>query len=439
MAPPRRSAGLVILVLVFGGIGALIGHQLRPPVFRAKAQILFRMTLPDMRSDNPEPIANYPYFVNSQIQIITSPTLIETAMQLPVWKTLGRPDSKDAIKDFGRNLKVARIPDSEIVDVSFTDLDEDAARAGAEAICNAYQNFVDDSDPQGFHKRYQYWNDKENELGNELANEQLKFDGVVKDAGTDDVSELVKDNLIDANKKRLALNDAEFALDSVQQTYATQQAQPPATRPAEMTDSQIALIDPVMAMLIRKQVEERVNLALLERSSGQNDPQARASRAQLDAIEQTIRDESDSFMDSYHGPWPVVSDSGQIAMPHALTPADVNTARMNVETAKSQYAQQTAYTKRLSVQSQELTEERAKITSLTGELNEAKRYIEDLSTKIESSERSGIVDVLSHGDLPTERTTGRTIKWSLLGSALGALAPIALLLLYRGLTALVGR
>jgi uncharacterized protein involved in exopolysaccharide biosynthesis len=193
-----------------------------------------------------------------------------------------------------------------------------------------------------------------------------------------------------------------------------------------------------MDSLLKKEVEQRLNVGELMRTSGQNDPQTNLGRRQLDATEQALHDEADEFMAAYKGPWPVITESGQVAMQHLLTAADVNRARMDLDVAKSQFVRQSDYARELSAQNQAITEERGKINDLTSQLNEARRYIEDLDTKMDTSRGTSVVEVLSHGNLAAVRVTGKTRAWTLFGAVIGAALPIVLLLTYKCVGMLTG-
>ncbi len=362
---PARSPRLAIfLMLLCIGCGAAIACFSVHPAFRAEAEFRFRMTIPDMRSATGTIVPNYPYFVNSQMQIMTSPEIIERAMFLPQWKSLGRPMSDLTVADFRRNLRVKRIRDSEIVVVSFTDPDEAVARAGAGSLCTAYESYVDDSDPLGFMQRAKYWDNRVRELSNELADEKLKLAALVKQSGTDDLAPLVEANLLEADRLRRLANDAAYQLEAAQNAYSAQQSQPPATQAAS-------------------------------------------------------------------GMAP-----GPNAISLAATQEKIEEARLAAQNAKRQYEQQAGYANMLSAQSQAIAEQRHKIDATTSKLDEGLHYAEDLKTQFDTSGRSGLIELLSHGTLRTEEINNRRGLRSLVGGLLGLAGAIVLLASYAGIARL---
>jgi capsular exopolysaccharide synthesis family protein len=424
-----RYAWAVILGLLCGGTGAVIGYRSQQPEFRARAQVIFHMTTPNVTGMQ-DVVPAYSYFVNSQIQIMTSPELVERAMELPQWKSLGRPPVTDRdVENFANNLDVEQSPGSEIVVVSFTDPDEAVAQAGTKAICTAYQSYLDDSDPLGFQARAKYWDAQVRDLSNELADEKLKLASLIKQSGTGDLGPLVQANLMEADRLRHLSDAANYQFQKVQQEYDAQQSQSPASRPSRLSDTEIGTMDHMMSVLLDRQASQTVELQDLIQTAGPNNPQTLAARARLEATATDIRAEADQFMANYTGLAPAPTESGQNAPPRALIAADVELAKHNAEIFKSQYDQQVSYANNLSAQNQAIIEQRNLIDGTTGKLNDAKHYVEDLKTKMDTSGQYNLVDVLSKGNLLTQIANDKRNTMSLVGGMIGAAFPIALLLM----------
>ncbi len=216
---------LVVWVLVSAPIIAAVWTQIVPQ-YRARAEVRVRPIIPRLvfRLEENGAIPFYESFVNTQVSLIRSPTVLERALddkervQTSQWyksppRTLvrrlmgGNADPPmERLKD---SLSVQPRPRTEIIDVAFTDVRGADAKVIVDAVLEQYIKYVSEATDATEDRLYRRLTDEYNSLKNEIQGRESLIAALRKSLGTDTPQELV------ANR-RLRLDEAQARLSELQ-------------------------------------------------------------------------------------------------------------------------------------------------------------------------------------------------------------------------------
>lgn len=224
----RRSIlAWFVFVIVFGPATALIWTQV-VPVYRAEAELRVRPIIPVLvfPTEDNGPIPSYASFVNTQISVIKSPTVLQCvldqqAVQQTKWysHTARRlvtqlfDDSTPAMERVLTGLSVEARPDSEIIDLYFDDANSKEAKVILDAILEQYIMYAG---RKAEHRRDDIYGklvEQQHALEREIRGQESVLNALRKALGSDDPKELL-------SAKRLAIEESQERLRELRQSIA---------------------------------------------------------------------------------------------------------------------------------------------------------------------------------------------------------------------------
>jgi Mrp family chromosome partitioning ATPase/uncharacterized protein involved in exopolysaccharide biosynthesis len=136
------------LLLAAAGIviGAVLGYKLPKRTYSSTGMIHIKPVVTPLIFGQGGTMPAYESFVNSQITLMKSERAIDMALASDTWRDHNRGNSPEATEAFKGNLNVWR--DSEVIRVSFSDVDPAVAVDGVRAVIDAYNKLYLESDTQ---------------------------------------------------------------------------------------------------------------------------------------------------------------------------------------------------------------------------------------------------------------------------------------------------
>jgi capsular exopolysaccharide synthesis family protein len=366
-------------------------------------------------------------FMNSQVVTIQTPEMVRRAMDKSVWRDLGRPQTDDEVNRFLNNLDVEEIPGTSLIRITFNDLDQKAAQAGATAICLAYKDYYyDELDPLSINSRLTILESKKAKISNDLQAERAELSNLSKKYGTADLDAYEQEQLTQLNDLRRdeasatrEYTEAQAAL-GVAQGASDDAGKPKGVVGPAMTEAQIALIDPKMAgyldqrTTIENNIQIMVNKGMLDAN-----PTLKSARLSLDVLNAQIDQYVKTFNENYR------TNPGQKpgAPPLAVSlQSDLDAKRVRKDLLNDQIAKQDDYVHEVGVQVQLIDEVKQKIVTAQQDLDSVTKQVESLN-----SQKSLMTSSMQIA--PTEPALDKRKQMTVLGFVGGSLIPLAAILL----------
>jgi Mrp family chromosome partitioning ATPase/capsular polysaccharide biosynthesis protein len=135
-----------------GLLGALAGgyaaYETWTPLYTGKAMVQVAPILPRVMFKNEDNslMPMYDSYIASQAALLQSPKVLSSAIRRPEWMKLQRDFSESDFETFSDSVVVDSKRGSQIISVSFTDENPDAAVAGVNAVLAAYRQLYGESE-----------------------------------------------------------------------------------------------------------------------------------------------------------------------------------------------------------------------------------------------------------------------------------------------------
>jgi capsular polysaccharide biosynthesis protein len=118
----------IILAIVGAVAGGIVGYKIQKPMYTSTGAIHFKPSLPRILNDQTPLMPMFDAYMGTQVARVRSRRVIDYAMQQSVWKQLNRGLAPEQVQEFIESLESSNPKGSELVIVSFTDRDPEAAR-----------------------------------------------------------------------------------------------------------------------------------------------------------------------------------------------------------------------------------------------------------------------------------------------------------------------
>ena len=266
--------GRYILTVLLGLVGAVAGGVLgyRQVELQYRSEGLLRIqpyVNPSLFvTDSPSVMPMFQEYVKTQVTLMQDSRIRDMAMGDERWQKLGRGLAPETQRAFQKNLKVARDSSGQIIRVSYTDRDPNAARVAVQAVIEAYDSTYGNSeakekakaisaletrkanltvDLNGFRdkileKAEEYASDRLDEVYAHKLREWLRFDELLKE-------------------KQLALSTSGIGADD--STRQEEQENTTKAVRAELSRGQIARRDPLVRDLVEALNQQQTELDVL--------------------------------------------------------------------------------------------------------------------------------------------------------------------------------
>jgi capsular exopolysaccharide synthesis family protein len=218
---------LIVFVLVSAPIIAAVWTQIVPR-YEARAEVRVRPIIPRLvfRTDDNGAIPFYDSFVNTQVSIIRSLTVLQRVLDQPeIQKTKWYTNPPESLMERVRGSPVPAIerlrdglsarprPRTEIVDVSFVDPVAKEAKLIVDAVLQQYMKYIGEQSSATEDKLYRELTAQHNSLGNEIQSREKTCTDLCKSLGTDAPQELI-------SSKRVRLDETQARLSELRNKIA---------------------------------------------------------------------------------------------------------------------------------------------------------------------------------------------------------------------------
>lgn len=135
-----RYIWAIAAAVLLGGLGAAAGYFSQDPIYRSTGVIRIEPNMPKLiyTIEDNSMLPMFEAFVGSQVVFIQSQRVVLSALENDSWRSLGRGTSTQVLEEFTENLNVTHPPRSELIIVSYTDEDRNAAKAAVKSIIESY-------------------------------------------------------------------------------------------------------------------------------------------------------------------------------------------------------------------------------------------------------------------------------------------------------------
>ena len=165
----RGRYPLVIgLGLALGITLGLIGFFSKRPMYESHCRIYVSPTIPSAHAISDTPVPGFNTFLQSQAAVIESRDMVELALKNPKWLAQGGGKDDASVDAFYSNLDVEEIPNTSILQISYSDPDPVTAKIGADVMGEAYQDFYESEDPLLLTHKINQLDTTRSRIGNDL-------------------------------------------------------------------------------------------------------------------------------------------------------------------------------------------------------------------------------------------------------------------------------
>jgi uncharacterized protein involved in exopolysaccharide biosynthesis len=219
---------LVLLLLVFALMAALVIAAIWTlviPEYRASAEVRVRPFIPHLvfQTEDNGMIPMYESFRNTQVSIMKSLTVLQRVLEpqavkdtqwykdppLSLIKRLQKKTPAKPVERLRNALSIQPRPESEIIDVVFTDSSPEDAKIIVDAVLNQYMRYIGEKSDADEDLLYKKLVDQYKSLENELRGREAIIAHLRNSLGTGTPQELI-------SKMRLRMEDTQARLSKVQ-------------------------------------------------------------------------------------------------------------------------------------------------------------------------------------------------------------------------------
>jgi polysaccharide biosynthesis transport protein len=387
---------LAIILGLILGIGCAVAAFMSVPTkyeivgyIRVKpylAKILYQ-------SDENGMLPSFDTFVDLQESLIQSQRVLDRASQNPDWLALNRTPSTPGASSINTDaLVVDHAKGTELITVSATDRDLNAAMAAVKSVLQAYLEISGETEGEGDAHRLQVLEDLRTSLANQARGIHDRILSMANEYGTDDLSQRHQMKAEEVNRLDDELQEITLSLSMAQPGTNGASQTAPASQPSatKLTREAVAEVDSRMRDYIA--AENRVTLELdqLQTEMGDKNSEVVTKRKELASIDQHI---SDLLAEHQQAGDILPQDPGRDRS--RMSPAELLAQQANVRALFEKAQSEALDLGRKDLQLRDLKDEQ---TAVNKRLDEASDRINQLN--LESSMASRI-SILSYGEKPT--------------------------------------
>ena len=409
-------AVMLALTGIAGGICA--GYFLPPVRYRSTGLIRIKPSVKRILfpSEQNAVMPMFDSFMESQVALINSARVLDYAMQNPDWQGLGRGLSPKIVTEFRDSVEVEHPRNSEVIIISLSDRDPDAAGIGVKAVIEAYQKLYGETDADNQARTLQILEDRRTALANELKSLNERVLGIANEFGTDSLGPIYDFKLQQLNHIEVELQQAKLLLASVEGRSNIAAAPTP-----PLTAEVIAPFDPELRLMLQSRREQQMTLTKLASRYGQGFPQVVETRDALEQLNRQIAQRVEQFSNSADANPSQAKVSDGVSGPATI--GTVRLRRANLEVLWNKSHDELLDLGRKNLKIQELRQE---AEAVKGRLDATAKRIEELNVEASAA---GRFDVFSSGDRPLEPYKDKRIAIAAAGGAGGGALGVAVIAL----------
>jgi Mrp family chromosome partitioning ATPase/uncharacterized protein involved in exopolysaccharide biosynthesis len=406
--------------ILFALTGAVAGWMSQKAQWISNGVLWIKPNIPSLQlTDRVMPF--YTQYVQSQTAIITSPTVLQKAVQSNDWKSTGMPANSDSIALLRQNLLVTYAKNSQHILVSYTDDRPDVAQAAVRSVIAAYQTLYSDANGQEMQGKLRLLEEKRTMNDNAMRGLQMQINALAERHGSIDLKVIFDQSNDQLNKLRADMRKADLNLQSAQ---ASMPKDGDAIDPTKgLSLEAIAAVDLTMREYLKTRDAMEFNLARLKRNLGTNNRTVMDATADLELQKQRIETYAAEFRKQFIGAQFLNQDTMSIV---PLTKGMYQQLVRRSEELHKQYDSDLAAFRQLSEDHSKIIDLQSQIERNRGELEKFNRRYDELSASVAMG---GTLQVVSEGDASIPAPDKRK-QFAFVGFVGGGALPIGLLLLW---------
>jgi Mrp family chromosome partitioning ATPase len=403
----RGRYWLAILLAIIGlGAGAVGGWYVQKPTYESNGLIRIKPSLPRVlyESDQNSVMPMFDSFVESQVSLLTNQRTIAYAMNNPDWKALGRGLAPKQVVEFTKSLAAEHPRGSELVQVTFTDVDPKAAQVGAAAVIDAYQQLYGGNDADSVQSRLNILAEKKSSLQSDLKKAIQRVADLAGTFGPAGLKQVYESKLQQMTSLSDQLQQSKLALALASGESAT--TQPAAKARKMLSPEMLALRVPEIGRLTGAKRELERQLAVDRAQLGDQHRTVLDEKSKLASIDEQLQQTTKLYQQL------MMSEPDQVSSASPLT-SGKSVAELQRE-AQSVQAMLTDVKKSvddLGAQYASVQSAQADADDLKARLDETTRRIEQMNTEMGVGGRISVVTP----DFPLEPAKDKRIAFASVG------------------------
>ncbi|OWK34153.1 Tyrosine-protein kinase Wzc [Fimbriiglobus ruber] len=410
----RRYPWAVFAGLTVGLGAAAAGYKSSPPAYKSSG--LLRITPVALRmlyAQHDVVPSIFDGFVDVQVNIMKSRTVVESVLATPEWEEAvgDKPISAEA---FLANLTVTHQVRSELIEVSYTDVNPKRASFGVKLL---FREYLRVHGGKAGNQRMAATDERVVQLSADLARLRKEAGEIAHKFGSDDLKELLQAKTQEVNRLETMLKDTEINVILMEAALGNSKDYD------AMPVSEIATTDELLRRSIEEESRYETELRQLQKIYGPDHPDVVKVRDNLTDVRKRISDRAIAFRKFRRTSF--VNNVG--VLEGVPTPAAIDALRMRASKLREMYSQ--SLEKYL-----ELGRANLRVSNLLEEAKATKDRLADNESKLDSlrvdSSVIGQINVINEGERPggpaKDKRKMMGAAGGLGGFALGAGAVVAL-------------
>ncbi|MDB5289200.1 MAG: hypothetical protein JWL69_441 [Phycisphaerales bacterium] len=412
-----RGRYLVALVLaaVFAGVGALAGFFLPRPAIESVGLIEIKPYTPTPDAEKYIPL--YPFYVSNVIAKLHSERVIKEAMRNPEWLA-HRPGGSEGVTDFSRNLVVKALPNTPLIQVTYTDDHKDAKEVcpiAVASVIKTYQDIYGNEDVRDLDLRIEYWNRQVTTLAQQIRVKTGLINGYLESLGQEP-EEVLKNQVQNYAASEREIYNRQQMLDDWE-TELKHSQELSVKAPYSVGD--LARVDPVLQGLVQVEASEQLQASQAAISLGGQNPRMIAINSALKLRDDQINDYARVLREKNFIKWKPDGTGG------VLIPKDLTPQRLALDQMREKLKAQKQINDELSRRTGELNALKAENAKLEEARSIAQKKLDDFETQKHFATVFSVVDPAGTPQIAADRR----IAFTALGFLAGGGLPVCLMLL----------
>jgi succinoglycan biosynthesis transport protein ExoP len=284
---------IIPLSLLAGAAGGYFGYKSQKPVWKSDGDLQILPSIDSPLANTPHGvIPQYDQWMLAQTTIMANHTIVDMALQDPVWQRTGRGANYGVYLAFVAGLTVDHPMQTQIIHVACTDSDPGVAASATKAIITAYEKFFNERQRHKVRGDLNTLTETENGLMKDIGNDRDAIRAISREvAGSSnfDVFYNLKVNQVAALKQKW--NDAKLAIAMCDPNQGA------GDLIDQVTNNQIGMLDPRMA---DKQARREVMVRELEQlmyKLGEKNQIVIGKKVQIEQFDEEINQYAKEYRD----------------------------------------------------------------------------------------------------------------------------------------------
>ena len=409
---------VVVLALIFGAVGGAAGYLSQKPLWAATGTIEVSPYVKTIDNiDKVQPM--FAAFMRVQMEVLHSPKLVQAAIETDVWKDDGKRDSSsDAVGTFIGNLLIDNPKNSNLLTITYNDLDKKSAEDGVKALVEAYRSVQNDMEQ----------NQIVEDIKNATARKE-KLEGNIRDIttviqelgsryGSIDLTNVHSQKIAEQSRIQTKINELTVQLE----TYANAPGVAgPTTKPApRITADELATKDPSVRILLNALRQDEIELELNRDKYGPNHPWVNDKKAKIGRERDMIEKRIDAYMAN-----PTIDTLNMVDGQMQVQPISPQTIRNNIAAMQKQLELVKKETQEVGTVWMKIQSSQSDLSTAQGKLKNVMSELEGLDFRLQTMGRINVIND-GTGALPASDKRNMVAAAGLLG---GMAVPVGLMLL----------